>query len=53
MSLPFLTSASILKVIVVKEFSNNSIMPPPLNNEQKQKLANLASKYDMKIRPPH
>jgi hypothetical protein len=32
------------------EISNNSVKPPPFNNEQKQKLAILASKYGMEIR---
>jgi uncharacterized RmlC-like cupin family protein len=34
------------------EVSNNSVKPPPLNDEQTQKLVSLASKYGMEIRPP-
>lgn len=40
-----------LFVYVCLEISNNSVKPPPFNNEQKQKLAILASKYGMEIRP--
>jgi mannose-6-phosphate isomerase-like protein (cupin superfamily) len=40
-----------LFVDVGLEISNNSVKPPPFNNEQKQKLARLASKYGMEIRP--
>ncbi len=39
-----------LFVEVGVEVSNNSVKPPPVDNEQKQKLARLASKYGMKIR---
>jgi mannose-6-phosphate isomerase-like protein (cupin superfamily) len=42
-----------LFVEVGLEISNNNVMPPPFNNEQKQKLASLASKYGMEIRPQH
>jgi glyoxylate utilization-related uncharacterized protein len=34
------------------EVSNNSVKPPPYDDEQKQKLVSLASKYGMEIRPP-
>jgi quercetin dioxygenase-like cupin family protein len=34
------------------EVSNNSVKPPPLNDEQIQKLVSSASKYGMEIRPP-
>lgn len=34
------------------EVSNNSVKPPPLTDEQIQKLVSLASKYGMEIRPP-
>ncbi len=34
------------------EVSNNSVKPPPLNDEQIQKLVSSASKYCMDIRPP-
>jgi glyoxylate utilization-related uncharacterized protein len=34
------------------EVSNNSVKPPPLTDEQTQKLVSLASKYGMEIRPP-
>jgi N-acetyl-anhydromuramyl-L-alanine amidase AmpD len=40
-----------LFVDVGLEISNNSVKPPPFNNEQKQKLARLASKYGMELRP--
>jgi hypothetical protein len=40
-----------LFVEVGLEISNNSVKPPPFTNEQKQKLARLASKYGMEIRP--
>lgn len=40
-----------LFVEVGLEVSNNSVKPPPFTNEQKQKLASLASKYGMEIRP--
>jgi hypothetical protein len=33
------------------EVSNNNVKPPPLNDEQIQKLVNSASKYGMEIRP--
>ena len=33
------------------EISNNSVKLSSFNNEQKQKLARLASKYGMEIRP--
>ena len=42
-----------LFVEVGLEISNNNIKPPAFTNEQKQKLARLASKYGMEIRPPH
>ena len=32
--------------------SNNSVKPPPLTDEEKQKLVSLASKYGMEIRLP-
>ena len=34
------------------EVSNNSVKPPPLTDEEKQKLVSLASKYGMEIRLP-
>ena len=34
------------------EVSNNSLKPPPLTDEEKQKLVSLASKYGMEIRLP-
>lgn len=34
------------------EVSNNSVKPPPLTDEQIQKLVSLAPKYGMEIRPP-
>jgi uncharacterized RmlC-like cupin family protein len=34
------------------EVSNNSVKPPPLTDEEKQKLVSSASKYGMEIRPP-
>jgi len=34
------------------EVSNNSVKPPPLNDEQIQKFVSSASKYGMEIRPP-
>jgi quercetin dioxygenase-like cupin family protein len=34
------------------EVSNNSVKPPPLNDEQTQKFVSSASKYGMEIRPP-
>jgi hypothetical protein len=40
-----------LFVDVGLEIPNNSVKPPPFNKEQKQKLARLASKYGMEIRP--
>lgn len=40
-----------LFVEVGLEVSNNSEKPSPLNDEQKQKFASLASKYGMEIRP--
>lgn len=40
-----------LFVEVGKEVSNNNIEPPPIDDEQKQKLSKLASKYGMEIRP--
>jgi hypothetical protein len=33
------------------EISKNSVKPSSFNNEQKQKLARLASKYGIEIRP--
>ena len=42
-----------LFVEVGLEISNNSVKLLPFNNEQKQKLASLASKYGMETRPPH
>ncbi len=41
-----------LFVDVGLEISNSSVKPPPpFNNEQKQKLARLATEYGMEIRP--
>ena len=40
-----------LFVEVGLEITNNSVKPPPFNSEQKQKLARLASKYGMEIKP--
>lgn len=34
------------------EVSNNNVRPPPLTDEEKQKLVSLASKYGMEIRLP-
>jgi quercetin dioxygenase-like cupin family protein len=34
------------------EVSNNSVKPPPLTDEEKQKLVSLASKYGIEIRLP-
>ena len=34
------------------EVSDNSVKPPPLTDEEKQKLVSLASKYGMEIRLP-
>jgi quercetin dioxygenase-like cupin family protein len=34
------------------EVSNNTVKPPPLTDEQIQKLVSSASKYGMEIRPP-
>ena len=34
------------------EVSNNSVKPPPLTDEQIQKLVSSASKYGMEIRLP-
>ena len=34
------------------EVSNNSVKPPPLTDEEIQKLVSSASKYGMEIRPP-
>ena len=34
------------------EVSNNSVKPPPLTDDEKQKLVSLASKYGMEIRLP-
>ena len=42
-----------LFVEVGLEISNNSAKPHPFNNGQKQKLASLASKYGIEIRPLH
>ena len=40
-----------LFVEVGLEVSDNSVKPPPFSDAQKQKLARLASKYGMEIRP--
>jgi quercetin dioxygenase-like cupin family protein len=40
-----------LFVEVGLESPNNSVKPPPFNDAQKQKLARLAFKYAMEIRP--
>ena len=40
-----------LFVEVGLEVSDNSVEPPPFTDAQKQKLAGLASKYGMEIRP--
>jgi hypothetical protein len=40
-----------LFVEVGLEVSDNSVEPPPFTDAQKQKLARLASKYGMELRP--
>ena len=40
-----------LFVEVGLEYSDDSAMPPPFSDAQKQKLARLASKYGMELRP--
>jgi mannose-6-phosphate isomerase-like protein (cupin superfamily) len=41
-----------LFVEVGLEISDTSVKPPPFDNEQKQKLARLASIYGVEIKPP-